>query len=60
MKFKLTVLLATFVVALGLLLGTSTAQAAEVIFDPVVPGKANGITNLDIGGTPYNVAWVHF
>ena len=57
MKFKLTVILATCVVALGLLLGASAAQAAEVIFDPVVPGKANGITDLDVGGTPYNVAF---
>ena len=57
MKFKRTVLLATFVVTMGLLLGTSTAQAAEVIFDPNIAGKAIGITNLDIDGTPYNVAF---
>jgi hypothetical protein len=33
MKFKLTVLLAAVVVATGLLLGTSTAQAVNVILD---------------------------
>ena len=57
MKFKLTVLLAAVVVTMGLLLGTSAAQEAEVIFDPDVPGKANEIKNLDIGGTSYNVAF---
>ncbi len=46
MKFKLTVLLATFVVTMGLLLGTSTAQAATVILgddDNVI-----GIENLPV------------
>jgi hypothetical protein len=57
MKFKLTVLLAAVVVTMGLLLGTSAAQEAEVIFDPGDPGKAIGITNLDIGGTSYDVAF---
>ena len=55
MKFKQTVLLATFVVTMGLLLGTSAAQAAEVTFGTVITDKAIGITNLDIGGTFYNV-----
>jgi len=57
MKFKLTVLLATFVVALGLLLGTSTAQTEPFV---IVEGDtATGIQNLDVDGTPYNVAFLH-
>ena len=58
MKLKRTVFLATFVVTLGLLLGANTAQAANVKFDdPNNPTQATGIDNLDIGGTPYNVAF---
>ncbi len=57
MKFKLTVILATFVVTMALLLGTSTARAATVNFDPDNPTQATGIENLDIGGTFYNVAF---
>ena len=57
MKFKRTVLLAAFVVALGLLLGTSAAQAATVNFDPNNPTRATGIDNLDIDGTLYNVVF---
>jgi hypothetical protein len=58
MKFKPTVILATFVVALGLLLGTSTAQAqAEVIFDGDTD-TATGILNLDVDGDLYNVAFL--
>ena len=49
MKFKLTVLLAACVVTMGLLLGTSAAQAATVIFDPSDPERAIGINNLDVG-----------
>jgi len=37
MKLKRTVLLAAFLVALGLLLGTNPAQAATVNFDPNNP-----------------------
>ena len=57
MKLKLSVLLATFVVTMGLLLGTSAAQAATVKFDLNNPTQATGIENLDIGGTLYNVAF---
>jgi hypothetical protein len=57
MKFKPTVILATVVVTMGLLLGTSAAQAATVIFDPNDSTKATGIENLDIGDTFYNVAF---
>jgi hypothetical protein len=57
MKFKPTVLLATFVVTMGLLLGTSTAQAATVIFDPGDSTKATGIENLEIIGKLYNVTF---
>jgi hypothetical protein len=58
MKFKLTVLLAACVVTMGLLLGTSAAQAATVFFDPSDPERAIGINNLDVGGTLYNVAFI--
>ena len=58
MKFKRTAFLMAVVVTVGLLLGTSAAQAAEVIFDPDNPTRATGITNLDIGGTAYNVAFI--
>jgi hypothetical protein len=57
MKFKPTVLLATLVITMGLLLGASAAQAATVNFDPNNSTHATGIENLDIGGTPYNVAF---
>jgi hypothetical protein len=56
MKFKLTVLLATFVVMMGLMLGT--AQAATVVFDSIIPDRAIGITDLDIDSTPYNVIFI--
>jgi hypothetical protein len=48
--------LAAGVLALGLLLGASTTQAA-VIFDPNDPNKATGITDLNVGGTLYDVAF---
>ena len=50
MKLKLTVLLATFIVTMGLLLGASTAQAVpEVILDG---NTATGIQNLEVGRYP--------
>jgi hypothetical protein len=55
MKLKRTVFLLTVVVTIGLLLGTSAAQAANVRYDPTNPQKAIEIRNLDIGGTLYNV-----
>jgi hypothetical protein len=56
MKFKRTVLLATFVVTLGLLLGTGAAQAEPIV---IVDGDtATGIQNLDVDGTLYNVAFL--
>ena len=58
MKFKRTAFLMAVVVTIGLLLGTSAAQAATVIFDPDNPNRATGITDLDIGGTLYNVAFI--
>jgi len=52
MKLKPAVILATFVVALGLLLGTSAARATEVILD----GDGNVLQILDLpvtnGGIP--------
>jgi len=64
MKFKPTVLLATFVVALGLLLGASAAQAApNVIVDE--NGNVTRIENLPVldeatGDTIiYNVGFVN-
>jgi hypothetical protein len=60
MKFKRTVLLATFVVTMGLLLGTSAAQATEVILD----GDGNVLQILDLpiddGGktTVYDVDFI--
>jgi len=54
MKFKLTVLLATFVVTMGLLLGASAAQAQVSLEGDT----ATGIQNLDVGGTLYNVAFL--
>ena len=52
---KLGATLAAAAVALSLLLGTSTAHAARVIHDE---SNATGITNLDVAGTQYNVAFV--
>jgi len=49
--------LAAGAVAVGLLLAASTAQAEDVIFDPSDPNKATGITDLDVGGTLYDVAF---
>ena len=43
-------------IAMGLLLGASTTQAA-VIFDPNEPNKATEITDLNVGGTFYDVAF---
>jgi hypothetical protein len=57
MKFKPTVLLAIFVFAIGLLLGTSAVQAANVIFDSSDSTKAIGIENLEIIGKHYNVTF---
>ena len=56
MKFKRTVILATFVVTMGLLLGTSAAQEPTVIFEPGT-SKAIRIENLEFEGTLYNVAF---
>ena len=50
--------LAASAVAIGLLLVTSLAQAGTVVFDPTDPTKATGITDLDIGGTIYNVDFI--
>jgi hypothetical protein len=60
MKFKLTVILAACVITMGLLLGTSAAQEAEVIFDPNDTDRATGITNLVVDGTPYNVTFTAY
>ena len=59
MKLKSTVLLAAFVVTMGLLPGASAAQALEpeVIFDPDNDRKVIEIRNLEIGGAPYNVTF---
>ena len=54
MKLKLTVILATFVVTMGLLLGTSAAQETTVIFENGTL-KAIGIRNLDFDGKRYHV-----
>ncbi len=59
MKRKLTVILATFVVTMGLLLGTSAAQEATVIFEEGT-NKAIAIRNLDFEGTLYNVVFTPF
>jgi hypothetical protein len=50
--------LAAGAVVMGLLLGTSMAQAEDVIFDPNDADQATGITDLDIGGTLYNVDFI--
>ena len=61
MKFKRTVLLLTVVVTMGLLLGTSAAQATEVILD----GDGNVLQILDLpiddGGktTVYDVDFIY-
>ena len=55
MKFKLTILLLTVVVTMGLLLGASAAQAADVRYDPKNPTKVIEIRNLEIGDKLYNV-----
>jgi hypothetical protein len=57
MKLKRTVFLATFVVTLGLLLGASAAQAANVKWDPNNPTQAIRIENLVIDDELYTVAF---
>jgi hypothetical protein len=62
MKLKQTVLLATLVVTMGLLLGTSAAQAANVITDDA--GNVVRIENLEVvdltsTSTFYNVDFVY-
>jgi hypothetical protein len=47
-----------FVVVLALLLGAGAAQATEVIRDGNQSTRAIGITNLDIGGTLYDVDFI--
>ena len=56
MKFKRTVILLTVLVAMGLMLGASAAQAADVIF---VEGTtvAIEVRNLDVDGTLYTVSF---
>jgi hypothetical protein len=58
MKLKLTVFIAVGVIAMGLLLGTGTAKAYVVVFDANDNTRAIGITDLDIGGTPYDVDFI--
>jgi len=55
MKFKATVFLLASVAAMCLLLGTSAAQAADVIFSATIPTQAIGIEDLDVNGTLYDV-----
>ena len=56
MKLKPTVLLATFVVTMGLLLGASAALAEPIV---ILDGNsATHIQNLDVGGTLYNVTFL--
>jgi len=55
MNFKRTVLLLTIVVTLGLLLGTSAAQAQTVISSA---GNATEILDLEVNGVLYNVEFV--
>ena len=57
MKFKLTILLLTVVVTMGLLLGASAAQAANVRYDPTNSKKVIEIRNLEIGDKLYNVTF---
>jgi hypothetical protein len=64
MKFKLTVILATFVVALGLLLGTSAAQAQvdPIVVDPIVivdGDSATSIQYLEVEGILYDVSFFY-
>jgi hypothetical protein len=55
MKYrKKPLALAAGVVAMSLLLGANVASAATVVFGSL-EGKAIGITDLDIGGTLYDV-----
>ena len=54
MKLKSTVILATIVVTMGLLVGTSAAQEPRVIFEEGTD-KAIGIENLEVNGILYNV-----
>ena len=54
MKFKPTVILATFVVTMGLLLGASAAQAATVDLEDATAVRIN---NLEVDGTLYNVTF---
>ena len=58
MKYKRTVLLLTVAVTMGLLLGTSAAQAETVLFDPDFPTRALGIEDLEFGGTLYDVDFI--
>ena len=53
MKFKPTVLLTTFLVTMGLLLGASTAQAADVITDD--DGNVTRIENLGVFDDASNI-----
>lgn len=55
MKLKLTVILTTLVVTMGLLLGASTAQETEVIFEG---NNATGIKNLEVDTVLYNVKFL--
>jgi hypothetical protein len=58
MKLKRTVLLATLVVTLGLLLvcvSVSTADAATIVRDPADSSNAIRILGLEFDGTVYNV-----
>ena len=55
MKLKLTGILTTLVLTMGLLLGASTAQAFEVIY---VGNNATGIKNLEVDNVLYNVEFL--
>jgi hypothetical protein len=57
MKRKLTVLLLTVVVALGLLLGISPAEAQPEVQTNESGLIAHGILNLEVAGVLYNVAF---
>jgi hypothetical protein len=56
MRLKLTIFLSAVVVALGLLLGTSVAQAEPIINIDV--DTATGIQNLEVNGEFYNVEFL--
>ena len=45
-------------VIMSLLLSASAVQAEEVIFDPVIPQRAIGITDLSVNGTLYDVSFI--